>query len=74
MVAMISGWVRDSRSLLPWRSVGHVGEALAAVARLGGPVPLDGRAHGPVEDHDPLPEQRGELVGGVRPELDTEFV
>ena len=51
-----------------------LGEALAAVARLGGPVPLDGRAHGPVEDHDPVPQQRGELVGGVRPELDAEFV
>ena len=47
-----------------------VGEALAAVARLGRPVALDRRAHRAVDHQDPLAEQRGELLGGVRADVD----
>ena len=47
-----------------------VREALAAVARLRGPVALDRRAHGAVDHQDPLAEQRGELLGGVRADVD----
>ena len=42
-----------------------VGEPLAAVAGLVGPVALDRGAHGPVEHHDPLAQDRREGVGGV---------
>ena len=37
-----------------------VGEALAAVAALVEPVPLDHRAHGPVDDEDALCQQLGQ--------------
>ena len=43
-----------------------VGEPLAAVAGLVRPVALDRGAHRPVEHHDPLLEQCGELGGGIR--------
>ena len=48
---------------------GPVGEALAAVALLGRPVALDRRAHRAVDHQDPLAEQRGELLGGVRADV-----
>ena len=49
---------------------GPVGEALAAVARLVGPVALDRRAHGAVDHQDPLAQQRRQLLGGVRADVD----
>ena len=59
--------LRDRQQVVVADQVGRpVGEPLAAVAGLVGPVPLDGRAHGAVEDHDPLPQQCGELLGRVR--------
>ena len=46
-----------------------VGEALAAVARLVGAVPLDGGAHGAVEHQDALLEQRGQRSRRIRAEV-----
>ena len=44
---------------------GPVGEALAAVAGLRGPVALDRRAHRSVDDQDPLAQGGAELLGGI---------
>ena len=67
MPAMMSGWVIDEQVVVADEVGRPVGEPLAAVAGLVRTIPLDGGAHGAVEDHDPLTQQRSELVGRVRP-------
>jgi hypothetical protein len=44
-------------------------EPLAAVALLGGPVALDGRAHGSVDHRDPVAEDRSELLRDIGTEI-----
>jgi hypothetical protein len=59
----------DAEQIVVALHVGRpVGEPLAAVARLVRAVPLDGGAHGTVENEDALPQQGGQLGGGVRAE------
>ena len=65
MPAMISGCGERQQVVVALEVARPVGEPLAAVARLVGPVALDHRAHRAVEDQDAPAERGGELVGGV---------
>ena len=58
MARMISGWVSESRSLLPLQLARPVGEALAPVVRLAQVVGLDHGAHRPVEHQNPPRQER----------------
>ena len=58
--SMTSGWVSDSTSLLPFRSFGWSLNRVAAEVGLGQAFGLEHRAHGPVDDHDALLQERAE--------------
>ena len=66
IAAMIVGLGQGEQVVVALEVAGPVGEPLAAVARLVGPVPLDQRAHGAVDHQDPLARAPSvSSVGGV---------